>query len=239
MTENKPLVIFAAGGRGTRIQPLNDTVPKPMIPIAGKPMLQWGIEGLVAQGYKDFIITVSHLASIIIDYFGDGSSLGCKIEYFIEEQPIVVTDQPVIARGEVTIAELELIHSKMETLLGGYGAYLDGTFICPHHPHSGFRGEVSILKVDCNCRKPKPGLLLKAAFYFNIDLKQSWMIGDSWRDIEAGKAAGCKTVMLNGEGTECFKAGADSGGNDGTVNKNSAPTFAAQGILAAVKMILK
>lgn len=113
---------------------------------------------------------------------------------------IVVTNQPVIARGEVTFEGLETIHNKMETLLGMDGAYLDGIYFCPHHPHKGYEGEVKELKIECDCRKPKPGMLLKAAEDFNIDLSESYMVGDGENDIKAGNAAGCKTVLLN---TEC------------------------------------
>ena len=109
---------------------------------------------------------------------------------------IVVTNQPVIARGEVTWDELKEIHNKMETLLGCEGAYLDGIYFCPHHPHSGYIGEVSELKIDCDCRKPKPGMLFKAADDFNIDLSASWMVGDSRDDVEAGISAGCMTALL-------------------------------------------
>ena len=119
---------------------------------------------------------------------------------------IVVTNQPVIARGEVTFEGLETIHNKMETLLGKEGAYLDAIYFCPHHPHSGYEGEVKELKIDCDCRKPKPGMLLKAAEDLNIDLSQSYMVGDGENDIKAGKAAGCKTVLLN---TECEYYGQD------------------------------
>jgi len=109
---------------------------------------------------------------------------------------IVVTNQPVIARGEVTWEELERIHCKMETLLGEKGAYLDDIFVCPHHPDRGFPGEVPAYKIDCDCRKPKPGLLLQAAERYNIDLAGSWMIGDRPQDAGAGAAAGCRTVTL-------------------------------------------
>lgn len=112
---------------------------------------------------------------------------------------IVVTNQPVIARGEVTIAELNEIHNKMETLLGLEGAYIDSIYYCPHHPHKGYEGEIPELKIDCDCRKPKPGMLLKAAKDFNIDLSKSYMIGDRESDIKAGKNAGCKTVLINSE----------------------------------------
>lgn len=109
---------------------------------------------------------------------------------------IVVTNQPVIARGEVSLEELEAIHNKMETLLGQEGAYLDAVYFCPHHPHKGYAGERPEYKVDCACRKPKPGMLLQAAADFNIDLSQSWMIGDGENDVKAGKAAGCKTALI-------------------------------------------
>lgn len=103
---------------------------------------------------------------------------------------IVVTNQPVIARGEVTWEELNEIHKKMATLLGKEGAYVDGIYICPHHPDKGFEGERPEYKIDCDCRKPKPGLLLQAAKDFNIDMSESYMIGDSHRDVEAGENAG-------------------------------------------------
>ncbi|MBO5284002.1 MAG: D-glycero-beta-D-manno-heptose 1,7-bisphosphate 7-phosphatase [Lachnospiraceae bacterium] len=109
---------------------------------------------------------------------------------------IVVTNQPVIARGEVTVEGLTKIHNKMETLLGNEGAYIDGLYYCPHHPHSGYDGEVKELKCDCDCRKPKPGMLLQAAEDFNIDLQQSWMVGDGENDIKAGIAAGCRTALI-------------------------------------------
>ena len=109
---------------------------------------------------------------------------------------IVVTNQPVIARGEVTSEELDEIHKKMETLLGAEGAYVDAIYYCPHHPHKGYEGEIPELKIDCDCRKPKPGMLLRAAQDFNIDLSQSWMIGDGDNDVKAGKAAGCNTVLI-------------------------------------------
>lgn len=411
--------VIMAGGKGTRISSIASDIPKPMIKIEGKPVLEREIECLRDQGFTDLIITVSHMAEIIIDYFGDGSGFGVHIEYFVEETPlgnagalfkirdnltsdflllnadsifdidfnrfvsahrskkalatlfthpnshpydsglilanadgsveqwltkedarpkyyknrvnaglhvinpkvldmsgiasnkigtkdidgkiikvdldrqilkplcgsgnmyaydspeyvrdmgtpdryaavcsdykngtvmaknlrnkqkaifldrdgtinkyvgflrdidefellpgvaeaikminssgylvIVVTNQPVIARGEVTWSELNEIHNKMETELGKAGAYLDGIYFCPHHPQKGFAGEVPELKFDCECRKPKPGMLLRAATEFNIDLRQSWMVGDGENDIIAGQAAGCRTVLIGEE----------------------------------------
>lgn len=408
-------VVIMAGGRGTRIAELFPDIPKPLIPLDGMPILEREIRSLASQGFKDIILTIGYLADKIIAYFGDGSQLGVKIEYFVEETPlgnagalfqlkekigeepffllnadaafdvdfnrmfdfhkkhrglvtlfthpnshpydsgliiadndgkvekwlskederpqwynnrvnaglhvidpkvlelsqknletdpttgspkgkvdldrqilkplcgtgkmfcydspeyvkdmgtperfhqveadykngvvqaknlhnrqkaifldrdgtinkyvgflrniddfeliegvseaiklinqsgylaIVVTNQPVIARGEVTWDELHEIHRKMETLLGNDGAYIDGIYICPHHPDKGFEGERPEYKFDCDCRKPKPGLLWQAAKEFNIDLSLSIMIGDDQRDIEAGVNAGCKKSVL-------------------------------------------
>ena len=403
--------ILMAGGRGTRIAELFPDIPKPLIPVAGMPILEREIRSLCAQGFKDIILTVGYLADKIIAYFGDGSQFGAKIDYFVEVSPlgnagalfrlrekigdepflllnadaafdvdfnrmvafhknhrglvtlfthpnshpydsgliiadenghvekwlakederpqwydnrvnaglhvidskvldvslksleinnesgfpqgkvdldrqilkplcgsnmmfcydspeyvkdmgtperfhqveadykngvvqaknltnkqeaifldrdgtinkyvgflrniddfeliegvaeaiklinqsgylaIVVTNQPVIARGEVSWEELNEIHKKMATLLGKEGAYVDGIYICPHHPDKGFEGERPEYKIDCDCRKPKPGLLLQAAKDFNIDLSESYMIGDSHSDVEAGENAGVK-----------------------------------------------
>ena len=109
---------------------------------------------------------------------------------------IVVTNQPVIARGEVTTEQLEEIHNKMETLLGLEGAYIDAIYYCPHHPHKGYEGEIPELKFDCDCRKPKPGMILQAARDFNIDTSNSWMVGDSENDVQCGRNADCKTALI-------------------------------------------
>lgn len=121
---------------------------------------------------------------------------------------IVITNQPVISRGEVTVPELQLIHNKMETLLGKAGAYIDGLYYCPHHPHKGYEGEIPELKIDCECRKPKAGMIFSAVKDFNIVPENSWVIGDSENDIRAGKNAGCKTVLI----------GSGNYGQDMTVN---------------------
>lgn len=108
---------------------------------------------------------------------------------------IVITNQPVIARGDCTFEQLQTIHNKMETELGKEGAFVDAIYVCPHHTDKGFSGERPEYKCDCDCRKPKPGLLLQAAKDFNIDLSQSYMIGDSDRDVEAGENAGVKEAI--------------------------------------------
>lgn len=409
--EKKMKTVIMAGGKGTRLSPAVPGIPKPMVKICGKPVLEHEIKCLREQGFREIIITVSHMASEIMNYFGDGSGIspsdgkpfGVRIEYFVEEKPlgnagalfrlkdrldedflllnadsmfdvdfrrfvefhklhggmatlfthpnshpydsglviagrdnsvrqwlakedarpryyknrvnaglhvlncrllekepetekvdldrqilkplagtgelycydspeyvkdmgtperyysvikdyeagivqkrnlrnkqkavfldrdgtinqyagflsdvdsfrlldgvceavrkinesgylaVVVTNQPVIARGELTFEGLEEIHNKMETLLGQEGVYLDAVYYCPHHPDKGFEGEVAGLKIECGCRKPKPGMLLKAAEDLNIDLASSWMVGDGERDIGAGRAAGCHTALI-------------------------------------------
>lgn len=408
-------VVIMAGGKGTRIASVASDIPKPMIPIQGRPILEHEIVCLREQGFTDILITVSYLGNIIMEYFGDGSKLGVHIEYYFEKEPlgnagalfrikdrltddflllnadamfdidfnrfvqyhrehaavatlfthpnshpydsgliiadeqmavqswlakeddrpkyyknrvnaglhvlnksilnrtiegekvdldrqllkplagsgkmycydspeyvkdmgtperyyavckdfengivharnlrhkqkaifidrdgtineyvgfltdindfrlidgvaeairkinqsgylaIVVTNQPVIARGEVTLSELQQIHNKMETLLGENGGYVDAIYFCPHHPDKGFEGERIEYKVDCLCRKPKPGMLLKAAEDFNIDLSNSWMIGDGKNDVQAGNNAGCHTALI----------GRDDYGQDKTVS---------------------
>lgn len=143
--------------------------------------------------YKGFITKPEQLELI------EGVSQAIKTINQSGYLAIVVTNQPVIARGECTIQELENIHNHMERLLGEKGAYVDGISYCPHHPERGFKGEVLEYKIDCSCRKPKPGMLLSMADKFNIDLQQSYMIGDSLCDILAGKAAGCHTIYIGRE----------------------------------------
>lgn len=107
---------------------------------------------------------------------------------------IVITNQSVIARNLCSFDELKTIHNKMDTELGEKRAKLDALYFCPHHPDKGYPEERKEFKIDCLCRKPKPGMLLDAAFDFNIDLSASFMIGDSERDLLAGINAGCTTV---------------------------------------------
>jgi mannose-1-phosphate guanylyltransferase/phosphomannomutase len=109
---------------------------------------------------------------------------------------VVVTNQPAIAKGWLAENELRRIHDKMESLLGESHAFVDRIYYCPHHPDKGFDGEVSEYKVPCECRKPRPGMLLAAKNDLNIDMQRSWMIGDSTADIAAGAHAGCRTILL-------------------------------------------
>ena len=107
---------------------------------------------------------------------------------------IVATNQSVIARNLCTFEELKEIHNKMETELGAGRAKLDAIYFCPHHPDKGYPEERSEYKIECLCRKPQPGMLLDAAYDFNLDLESSFTIGDNERDIQAGVNAGCTTI---------------------------------------------
>lgn len=139
---------------------------------------------------------------------------------------IVATNQPVIARGECTFEELDNIHKKMETDLGRKGAFLNDIFFCPHHPHKGYLGEIPELKIDCDCRKPKIGMLQRAADKYNIDLTQSWYVGDTTMDIQTGINAGMRTVLV-----ETGEAGKDG-------KYDVVPTSEKENLLEAVQFIL-
>jgi len=140
---------------------------------------------------------------------------------------VVITNQPVIARGDLDEEGLRDIHNKMDTLLGKNGAYVDRLYYCPHHPDSGFKGEVKSLKYDCNCRKPKIGMLDKARYELNIDLENSWFIGDSTRDILTAKNSNIKSALVK---TGCA-------GEDGAYDVD--PDITAKDLSQAVELILK
>lgn len=107
---------------------------------------------------------------------------------------IIITNQAGIARGYFTEKDVEKIHAKLTKILNDNNVILDDIFYCPHHPD--FTG-------DCECRKPKPGMIFKAKKKFNINLKKSFMIGDTLKDVETGKNAQCITVLvLTGYGIE-------------------------------------
>ena len=138
---------------------------------------------------------------------------------------VVVTNQPVIAKGFCDEAELQKIHNKLESLLGREHAFIDRIYFCPHHPEKGFPGERPELKIDCDCRKPKTGMIQKAAAELNIDLKQSWLIGDTTTDMQTAKNAGLKSILVR---TGCA-------GRDGKFD--AAPDFVCNDLRQAVPII--
>lgn len=140
---------------------------------------------------------------------------------------IVITNQSVIARGISSFEELERIHNRMYTLLGNEGSYVDDLYYCPHHPHSGYEGEVKELKIDCECRKPKIGMLKQAADKYNIDIKNSWFVGDTGTDVRTGINAGMRTCLLK------------SGDPNKYIKYHDDPHIYADNLLDAVKKILR
>lgn len=108
---------------------------------------------------------------------------------------VVVTNQPVIAKGFCTEADLQRIHNKLESLLGLEHAFLDRIYFCPHHPERGFAGERPELKTACRCRKPNTGMIERAVSELNIDLSQSWLVGDTTTDLQTAKNAGLKSIL--------------------------------------------
>ena len=142
---------------------------------------------------------------------------------------IVVTNQPVVARGLCTEDDVKKINLKLIESLGGE-KLVDGVYFCPHHPekcHIDIPQSAMRYRIDCECRKPKPGMLLQASKENGIDLASSFMIGDSTRDILAAKAAGCKSVLV-----ETGYAGKDG-------KYEAKPDAVAKNVLAAAQMIAK
>lgn len=107
---------------------------------------------------------------------------------------VLVTNQPMVAKGFLTQDELDRIHKKIETELAFKGAKIDAIYYCPHHPEKGFTGEISELKIKCDCRKPKIGLIKRAVKDFNLDLSKSFLIGDSSVDIKTAENARIKFI---------------------------------------------
>ena len=137
----------------------------------------------------------------------------------------IVSNQPGIAKGHLSRETFERIRQKMKGELDQNGASVDGEYYCFHHPDA----VIESLRVNCECRKPKPGLLLQAARELNIDLSQSWMIGDGLTDVKAGKSAGCKTILLGRMKCElCHLMDED----------NARPDAIASNLLGAVAIVL-
>ncbi len=156
-----------------------------------------------------------------------GAAEGVRRLNEAEYRVVLATNQPVLARGECDDATMRRIHARLQTDLGHSGAYLDRVLMCPHHPQSGFPGEVSALKGECDCRKPKPGMLLAAAADLNIDLTRSWMVGDASTDMACAAAAGVTSVLvLTGDA-----------GQDGRVS--FAPDFVVADFGQAAELIVK
>ncbi|GHT41075.1 hypothetical protein AGMMS49921_03540 [Endomicrobiia bacterium] len=112
---------------------------------------------------------------------------------------MVITNQEILAKGLISFKVYRQMQKKMESLLGNDGAFVDASYFCPHMPakYRGLHGEIAGLKTDCNCRKPAPGMIFRAVKDMNIDIANSWMIGDHDCDVEAGRATGRCTLRLD------------------------------------------
>jgi D-glycero-D-manno-heptose 1,7-bisphosphate phosphatase len=112
----------------------------------------------------------------------------------LEFLAVVVSNQPGVAKGKCDFAFLEALNQRLHWELARQGAHLDAIYYCLHHPQA----QVESLRLSCDCRKPEPGLLLRAAHELGIDLARSYMVGDLPTDVAVGLAAGCRTILLNG-----------------------------------------
>lgn len=137
---------------------------------------------------------------------------------------IIISNQSGIAKGFFTADDVNKMHEEIQQKLLADNVQLDAFYFCPHFSE----GAIKEFAIDCECRKPKPGLLYKASQDLNIDLKSSWMIGDILNDVEAGNAAGCKTILIeNGNETEWI------------INPERKPTYIAKDLEQTTKFILK
>jgi histidinol-phosphate phosphatase family protein len=136
---------------------------------------------------------------------------------------VIVSNQSGVARGLFRETALQAVEERLCELLEEIGVWLAGFYYCPHHPH----GQVGRYSIICECRKPAPGMLLAAAAEIDLDLSRSWLLGDILDDIEAGRRAGCRTVLIdNGHETE-WRLGPDR-----------VPHFVAPDFAAAARQVL-
>lgn len=144
---------------------------------------------------------------------------------------VVATNQSAVARGLLSENDLEKIHYLINLEFQKYGAHIDAFYYCPHHPEAGNGAYTQI----CDCRKPKPGMLLRAAHELDINLKKSYMLGDKLDDVETGHRAGCQSILVKtGYGNK-----AASSYNKGAPSPLRQPAYIAENILEGVKCILE
>jgi D-glycero-D-manno-heptose 1,7-bisphosphate phosphatase len=151
----------------------------------------------------------------------DGAAEVLKVLGLLGYKTVVVSNQSGVARGIVSEEMLERIHERLQELLALKGASLDGIYYCPYHPD----GVIPKYRRDSDLRKPQPGMLLAAAEAMDLDLKQSWIIGNSGRDVEAGRRAGCRTILVR------------SGPAEPDDSQDSKPDYVAVNIREAANMI--
>jgi D,D-heptose 1,7-bisphosphate phosphatase len=135
--------------------------------------------------------------------FHDGAVEALKMLKEKKYKLIMITNQSGIAKGYFKEQDLEALFAYMQEKLLRVGVGFDDYYFCPHHPC----GIVDEYSIECDCRKPQPGLILRASSKWNIDLGHSWMIGDILNDVETGNRAGCKTILIDNGGETEWKEG--------------------------------
>jgi len=161
----------------------------------GKPAVFLDRDGVICEDVR-YLTNPSQIKFLpkVVEAIRILNEMGVKV--------ITVTNQSVIARNMLSINELETIHKQLLDNLRNQGARIDAIYYCPHHPN----GIVKNYAKNCDCRKPEPGLLLKAIDELKIDPLKSFMVGDKQRDIIAGKKVGCKTILVSSNKDECFNS---------------------------------
>ena len=165
---------------------------------------------------------VGYLSSIDRLKLYPGAGEAVRLVNEMEMKAIVVTNQSGIARGFFNEDFVVCLHEKMAELLEAEGARIDRFYFCPHHPEEG----KGLYRMDCSCRKPKPGMLLQAAEDMNIDLSRSFMIGDMIKDVEAAVSAGAAGILVKT-------------GYGGSVEAPAAAAYVAEDVLDAVQWIMR
>jgi D-glycero-D-manno-heptose 1,7-bisphosphate phosphatase len=160
----------------------------------------------------------------------DGVAEALKEFQLLGYKRVVASNQSGVARGVVSIEMLERIHDRLRELLAVKGASVDAIYYCPHHPD----GTIPEYRKDSDWRKPKPGMLLAAAQEMDLDLSRSWMIGDNERDVEAGRSAGCKTILIGSTASGNVMA---SEARPSADPEKSKPDYVAVNIKEAVNII--
>ena len=135
---------------------------------------------------------------------------------------VVITNQSGIARGFFTEAVVDDVHRHLAAMLATGGAHVDAYYYCPHHPDG-----INEYAIECDCRKPEPGLIHRASRELGLSLAGSWFVGDTWMDVAAGRAAGCRTIMVGPE----HRTAAE-------LPEDRRPDHAVPDLLAAARIIL-
>lgn len=140
---------------------------------------------------------------------------------------VVVSNQPGIAKAKFSLSALQAVTERMHAMLRASGARLDGVYYCPHHPD----GTVTEYRVECKCRKPRPGLILQAQRELGIDLARSIMVGDRVKDVQAGSRAGCRTVRIVDPNVQISQESAE--------DPDALPDWTAASLPEAVKLLMR